>query len=171
MSDPLPTLSDGLAADRTLTLTTAVSGLLVTGVFWWLAGLVGGLLGGGLALALAVGLLAPLFVFAFGQVFLAVLLPADPSLSLLALGQVPLLAVLLSRRRVTTTAPASLAGSIGLGTLPVLGVVALLAWGTELWLIALAVASGVGAGLYVLHRYALVTLDLVTDRPQEHVRE
>lgn len=152
MSPPVPAGAT-LTADRPT--VPAVVGVVLAGVaFWLLSGLTGLLLALGLGLSLVV--FPTIFVFALGQFVLAVLLPADASLELVALAEAPLLLVLVDTRPGLQWVTARSLVTVALGLLPIVAGGLLLGTVSTPWAVAGAVVAVVAAAGYALDRYAAV---------------
>lgn len=131
----------------------AIAVLGAVGAFW----LLGGPLGAGLALVLGAALFAlpGLFVMALGQVVLATILPENPQLWAILLGELPLVALLgadVDRRRAGRQAGTAFL----FGAAVLVASVAAIALAPRLWIAALAVLGVTALFLYGGHRYAVV---------------
>lgn len=142
--------------ERDPTLRDGVAVAVTAGVFWVLSGPLGAVVALGLGLTLLV--LPAVLTVALAQVVLAVLLPADPALSTVAAGELPLLLLLgaavdrrLSRQQIGT--------SLVVGGTVLVASAAAVALAPRQWIAVLAIA-GVTAGLvYGGHRYTVVRFE------------
>lgn len=157
-----PTLSDWLAVVAT------------AGVFLWLDGLTGVVLAAGLGLA--VFALPVVFVFALGQLALAVALPAEPAPVTVVVGELPLLSLLVTTFEQELLGTTLAQGVLGTtldrewsrrhaGTVLLVGGAVLaaslvaLAAVQQLWLGALLIGAIVALVAYGIHRYTVVVFD------------
>ncbi|GCF12120.1 hypothetical protein Harman_00550 [Haloarcula mannanilytica] len=145
--DPLPT---GIGL---LGIIAATSGLVLGGPTWLVFT---GIVLGGLYL-----LGTPVLAVVFGQI--GIVAVDAPSLLTLALVEGGLLVTLLSMA--VRTPDGRVAGSLVAGVVPLLGGVAWLSlwqWNLEPLLVGSSLLSGAAVVGYLLHRYLLIDLDIVT---------
>ena len=149
-----------------LSIVHAIGVLLTCGVFLLLGGVPGFALGVGIGLSLVV--LPELYAFALSNLVLAVLLPDDPAVTTILVGEVGLLGLLVA----PLVASSPLAWRDSLGAVSLGGVIVasgLVAIGSvsETWLVALLVVGLVAVVVYGLHRYAVVRFEESTSPRQQ----
>jgi hypothetical protein len=147
------------AETNRLTLVHAAGIALACGAFWLHAGLFGIVLALGLGAGLFV--LPEVVVFALGHLVIAAIVEAQASLAMVLVAELPLLLFLASPFVDVGTTWREDVVSLALGGVVVTASVGLAVSQRRLWVAALVVSAIVGAGIYGLHRYALVTFNLV----------